>query len=94
MLFRSMEFEGCYYISFKLKNSTGDNLLDYLARQASNGIDKSSLVSHSESPAFGKYDPYIPSELLRKAYIEDKLRTDEVIKRLMDRKKRRNTENV
>ena len=31
---------------------------------------------------FEKYDSYIPGDLLRKAYAEDRLRADEVCKRL------------
>ena len=46
---------------------------------AKNGIDKSSLVSPSECPVFEKYDDRIPSELLRKAYVADRLRTDEIM---------------
>ena len=33
-------------------------------------------------PVFEKYDPYIPGELLRRAYAEDRLRTDEIERRL------------
>ena len=82
-----IQFNGCYYISFKLKNGTGDELLDSLALKASRGIDRESLVSQNEAPAFNKFDPMIPAELLRKAYIADKLRTDELEKRLGERTK-------
>lgn len=80
-----IQFNGCYYISFKLKNGTGDALLNKLANISSQGIDRESLVSPNEAPAFNKFDPMIPAELLRKAYIADKLRTDELEKRLFDR---------
>ena len=46
------------------------------------GIDTYSLVGTTEMPVFEKYDGYLPGELLRKAYAEDKLRADEVCKRL------------
>jgi hypothetical protein len=46
------------------------------------GIDPYSLVGGTDLPAFEKYDPYVPAELLRKAYAEDRLCTDEVITRL------------
>ena len=83
-----MEFEGCNYISFKLKNGTGDELFDYLADVAAKGIDLNILVGENEAPAFGKFDPMVPPELLRKAYIRDRLRADEVYDVLMNRKNR------
>ena len=46
------------------------------------GIDTHSLVGHTDCPVFEKYDPYIPSELLRKAYAEDRLCAQEVVTRL------------
>ena len=41
------------------------------------GINCDSLVQSGEIPVFEKYDSYIPSSLLRKAYAADKLRSDE-----------------
>ena len=41
-----------------------------------------SLVGATECPVFEKYDEYIPSELLRKAYKTDKLRADEIMARV------------
>ena len=46
------------------------------------GLDCYSLVANGEVPIFDKYDAYIPTELLRKAYSVDRLRSDEVILRL------------
>lgn len=72
-----IEFEGCYYMTFKMETddyafiSGLDNEISHY------GIDRASLVSSSEIPVFEKYDDYIPSDLLRKAYAEDKLRSDE-----------------
>jgi hypothetical protein len=51
---------------------------------AENGIDLESLIGPAEAPVFEKYDEYIPSELLRKAYREDKLRDDEILKRVYE----------
>lgn len=77
-----MEFEGCYYMTFKLEGGRGDELMrEIMQKIASDGIDLDSLVSPTEAPVFDKYDEYIPSELLRKAYREDKLRADELTKR-------------
>lgn len=77
-----MEFEGCSYMTFKLEDSNGEKLLRHLAKVAEDGIDPYDLVGENEAPAFNKYDPYLPRELLRRAYVEDKLRVDEVIDRL------------
>ncbi len=73
----NLEFEGCYYMTFRLENGKIDALMEKLSRIAAAGIDADGLVSPSESPAFGKYDPYIPSALLRKAYVADKLAPEE-----------------
>jgi hypothetical protein len=51
---------------------------------AENGIDLDALISPTEAPVFEKYDEFIPSELLRKAYREDKLRDDEILKRVYE----------
>ena len=79
----SMEYEGCYYMTFKMEKGNGAELIAALREIAlREGIDKASLVSASECPVFEKYDDFIPSELLREAYMADRLRTDEVVKRL------------
>ena len=77
-----MEFEGCYYMTFKLEGGRGDDLMrEIMQKIAEDGIDLDSLISPTEAPVFDKYDEYIPSELLRKAYREDKLRADEIEER-------------
>ncbi len=74
-----IEFEGCYYISFKMeKTSDLAFITDLLSRVEHDGIDCFSLVENGEIPIFEKYDAYIPHELLRRAYAADKLRADEV----------------
>ena len=74
-----MDFEGCYYMTFKLEGGRGDDLMRMIGEKISReGIDPDALISPTEAPVFDKYDEYIPSELLRKAYREDKLRTDEI----------------
>ncbi len=79
----NVEFEGCYYITFKMENGSGADFLNELRDNANmHGVDPYALVGVTESPVFEKYDPYIPCELLQKAYAEDRLRTDELIKRL------------
>jgi len=81
----SMEYEGCYYMTFKMEQGNGYGLIDHLNRVAlSEGIRLEELIATSECPVFEKYDDHIPSELLRKAYMADRLRTDEVMRRLGD----------
>lgn len=80
-----MEYEGCYYMTFKMERGDGSELISYLnAKAAKEGIDKGALVSASECPVFEKYDDLVPSELLRDAYMADRLRTDEAVKRLAE----------
>ena len=73
-----IEFEGCYYITFKMEKITDLNFITHLLNRVErDGIDCHSLVEGGEIPVFEKYDNYVPYELLRKAYAEDKLRADE-----------------
>lgn len=77
-----MDFEGCYFMTFKLEGGKGDGLMQYITSKISKeGIDLDDLISPNEAPVFEKYDEYIPSSLLRKAYKNDKLRADEIITR-------------
>ena len=81
-----VEFEGCYYITFKMERPDSDKLItelcDIIRREG--GINPERLVEGSEMPIFDKYDPYIPPKLLRHAYAADRLRGDEVEKRLAE----------
>ncbi len=73
-----IEFEGCYYITFKMEKITDLNFITHMLNQVERyGIDTNALVESGEIPVFEKYDNYIPYELLRKAYAADKLRADE-----------------
>ena len=73
-----IEFEGCYYITFKMEKSSPMTLItDLLTKVEDVGIDRYALVENGEIPIFEKYDAYIPHDLLRHAYAEDKLRSDE-----------------
>ena len=78
----NIESDG-YCITFKMESGGEATLLQVLDEHAKiHGIDPYSLVGSSDLPVFEKYDPYIPTELLRKAYAEDRLCSDEVIARL------------
>ncbi len=79
----NLEFEGCYYMMFKMEAGSDYAFIKELCRILSEeGIDKSRLVNVNEMPVFEKYDDYIPAELLRRQYAADKLRTDEIMERL------------
>lgn len=79
----NLEFEGCYYMTFRMEAASDyaliKGLCDIIERE---GIDKSKLVGATEAPVFEKYDDFIPADLLRKQYAADKLRVDEVMRRL------------
>ena len=73
-----IEFEGCYYITFKMEKITDLNFITHLLNRVErDGIDCNALVESGEIPVFEKYDNYVPYDLLRKAYAADKLRADE-----------------
>ena len=75
-----IEFNGCYYITFKCDNKPSDILADIKTIMA-RGLSANDLVGESECPVFEKYDSCIPPELLRRAFAMDKLRTDEMTER-------------
>ena len=73
-----IEFEGCCYITFRMEGDR-DDFLYALAPLLSRGIDCNDLVGASEMPIFDKYDPFIPGDLLRRAYAADRLFADEAL---------------
>ncbi|MBQ9079941.1 MAG: DEAD/DEAH box helicase [Clostridia bacterium] len=80
-----LEFEGCYYMTFRMERGSDYEFIKFLADKAEReGIDCESLVASGELPVFDKYDDYVPGELLRHAYATDKLRADEPEARLRD----------
>ena len=81
----NLEFEGCYYLTFRMERGNDYDLISHLAGIAeTDGIDCEALVQGGETPIFDKYDEYVPGELLRKAYARDKLRADETEARLRE----------
>lgn len=78
-----VEYEGCYFIRFKMSKGNEFELMETLAREAEQGIDAQGLVAGGEVPIFEKYDEYIPAELLRKAYATDKLNPEEAGRRIL-----------
>jgi len=80
-----IEFEGCYYMTFRMERGNDYDLISHLHGIAStDGIDCRALVESGELPLFEKYDEYVPGELLRAAYAADRLRPDEAEKRLCE----------
>ena len=79
-----VEYEGCYYIKFKMTKGNDFELISRLAREAERGIDADALVEGGETPVFEKYDDYIPADLLRHAYATDKLDPTEAGKRILE----------
>lgn len=78
-----VEYEGCYFIKFKMSKGTEQELLDALADAARRGIDPERLVGSGETPLFEKYDDFIPADLLRHAFAVDKLNAAEAGKRIL-----------
>ena len=77
-----IESEGCYYITFKARPEAGDMLNEGIRNiLLRDGLDKQSLVRDGECPIFDKFDEFIPPELLREAFAEDRLRDDEILDR-------------
>lgn len=77
-----LDFEGCYYMTFRMERGDGAELIQHLCEAAEDGIDCDALMSGSELPILDKYDEYIPGELLRRAYAADRLCGDEPAARL------------
>lgn len=84
----NLEFEGCYYMTFRMERGNDYDLMSHLAGIVeTDGIDCEALVQSGEVPIFEKYDEHVPAELLRKAYAADRLRSDEAevkIKEIME----------
>ena len=77
-----IQSQGCCYITFKAKDGAGkyflSNLRNIIERD---GLDPHTLVSDGECPIYDKFDEYIPPNLLRYAYAEDRLLADEIAAR-------------
>lgn len=78
-----IQSEGCVYITFKAKSrEIGDNIESMIANIITrDGLNTHDLVSGGECPVYDKFDEFIPPELLRDAYADDRLLADEVITR-------------
>jgi ATP-dependent Lhr-like helicase len=80
-----IEYEGCYFITFKMSRGNDSDLISTMAKEIrAGGIHPESLVSGSEIPVFEKYDDYVPADLLRHAYATDKLDPAIAAKRILE----------
>lgn len=77
-----IQSESCYYITFKSRADNAKNLAESIeAIIERDGLDTHELVFSGECPMFDKFDEFIPAELLRDAYAQDRLCSSEVIER-------------
>ncbi len=78
--------EACHYITFKAECAKGERFLQELFRILANGrVVAEDFVGAGEHPIFDKYDGYIPAELLRRAYVKDRLDLASVRARFADK---------
>ncbi len=69
----AIDYERCYYITFRMERGTPDELFRALEAELAGDIDLYALSGSGETPIFDKFDDFIPSELLRRAYACDRL---------------------
>ena len=70
----AIDYERCYYVTFRMERGTPEELYSALDSMLDGKtLDTFMLAGSGEDPIFDKYDVYIPSELLREAYAEDRL---------------------
>ena len=80
----NVEYEGCYYMTFRMEKTDGDGLAELLYDAASTGINRLELTSGTSLTVFDKYDDSIPAELLRKAYACDRMEEIKTVERIRD----------
>ena len=80
-----VEYEGCYFITFKMSRGKDFELMSALADGVRAELFRADdLVASGEIPVFEKYDDYVPADLLRHAYATDKLNLDEAQRRILE----------
>ena len=84
----NIESFGCYYMTFRMTPGARNGFLARLLHAIEkNGIDPERLIPLSETPISDKYDDYVPAELLRRAYAEDRMSPDEVMRYFVEENK-------
>ena len=81
----NISYDGCNYITFRLDKYDEKTFSRLLIEDIEeNGMNCEELVPLSETPVNDKFDVYLPSSLLRKAYAVNKLEKREVIERIKE----------
>ncbi|MBQ9773270.1 MAG: DEAD/DEAH box helicase [Clostridia bacterium] len=79
-----IEYEGCYFITFKMTRGNDYELICRIAQDLQHErIHAEDLVSSGEIPVFEKYDDFVPADLLRHAYATDKIYFSEAAERML-----------
>ena len=79
----NISYDGCNYISFRLDRYDEKTFSELLMNDIEkNGIICRNLIANGETPINDKFDVYIPTPLLQKAYATDKLDEKEVVERI------------
>lgn len=79
----NISYDGCNYITFRLDRYDEKDFVEILMDDIkTNGIDCQNLIFNGETPIYDKFDVYLPTSLLQKAYATDKLDEKEVIIRI------------
>lgn len=76
----SVDYLRCYCITLRAEGTSAEELSRELKRRLfDEKPDLFSLAASGENPIFDKFDPFVPSRLLRLAYSEDRLKLPESI---------------
>ncbi|MCL2365406.1 MAG: DEAD/DEAH box helicase [Defluviitaleaceae bacterium] len=68
-----IEYGDWYYIRLNIGKGDGHQLWAHIQAFFDSNPDKDTLVGEKENPAYERYDPYIPQELIRRGYIADRM---------------------
>ena len=77
-----IESGGCYYITFRMERGNVQEFSDRLKKVFLSLSSTDVLVSKKELPVFEKYDEFVPAELLRSAFAQDRLDLTEIKRRI------------
>lgn len=77
-----IESGGCYYITFRMERGNVQEFSDRLKKVFLSLSSTDVLVSQKELPVFEKYDEFVPAELLRSAFAQDRLDLTEIKRRI------------
>lgn len=80
----AIESGGSDYITFRMERGDENALIFNLLSRFKVPSAIEALVSQKELPIFEKYDEYIPADLLRHAFLVDRLDIDETLSRIND----------